>query len=166
MPRRRPARLRAHLPIRQGPGPLVRQISRVSASTSRAIAELERARLQPGDIAGALDGWARFVRGPRRSLNDDAYPSELCPCSSCQRDHPVELRQTLHTALHALPTKAARELRALVQPLDETYLARSIPHPDSAHLRDLLTITPARTKFCPDPPHTAFKTATSRRQQP
>jgi len=46
----------------------------------------------------------------------------------------------LRTALYALPTKAARELHALVRPLDEVYLSRSIPDPETAHIRDL---------FCP-----------------
>ncbi|MDX8031108.1 hypothetical protein SK803_12845 [Lentzea sp. BCCO 10_0856] len=44
----------------------------------------------------------------------------------------------LKTALSMLPAKAVRELRALVRPLDELYLARSIPSPDQAYLRGLL----------------------------
>lgn len=43
-------------------------------------------------------------------------------------------------ALAVLPVKAARELRAVVRPLDELYLASSIPVPETAHIRDLLTM--------------------------
>lgn len=145
MPRRRPAELRARLPIAQRPGSRIRQVPRVSGPSLRAIAELERTRLRPGQIAEALDGWARFVRGPVRALDD--YAPELCPCPGCQWDDPVVQREALRMALHALPAKAARELRALIRPLDELYLARTIPGQDTAHIRDLLTITPARARF-------------------
>jgi hypothetical protein len=149
MPRRRPAQLRARLPIQQRPARRIRQISRVSASTLRAIAELESIRLRPGKLAEALDGWARFVHGPARALHN--YAPEDCLCPGCQWDDPVVRRQALRMALDALPTKAANELRALIRPLDEIYLSRSIPNPDTTHIRDLLTITPARTRFHPPP---------------
>jgi hypothetical protein len=87
------------------------------------------------------------VHGPVRALDD--YAPEACHCPGCQWDDPVVCREALRTALHALPAKAARELRALIRPLDELYLARSIPDPDTAYIRDLLTITPARTRFRP-----------------
>jgi hypothetical protein len=54
---------------------------------------------------------------------------------------PGVCRQILHLTLHALPPKAARELRAIVRPLDETYLARAIPTPDNVWIRNLLTVT-------------------------
>lgn len=136
MPRRPPALLRACLPVRERPGRTIRQVSRVSTSTLRAIADLERARLRPGEIAEALDGWARLARGPARKLDNPA--SEACPC--CPGNDQVEHRDVLRMALHALPTNAARELRALVQPLDEIFLSRSVPEPGTAYLHDLLTI--------------------------
>ncbi|HEX6357615.1 hypothetical protein [Actinophytocola sp.] len=134
MPRRRPAQLRAAQPIEPRPGRKILQISGVSAATRRAIAELERTRLALGDIADALDAWARFVRGPARTITD--YEPEY---DCCQSHDPVVQRRTLLRALHALPTEAARELRALVQPLDDLYLTRSIPTPETAHIRRLLT---------------------------
>jgi hypothetical protein len=143
MPRRRPAQLRARRPISRWPRPAIRQVSGVSAPTLRAIAELERTRLRPGAIAEALNGWARFVHGPARAR--DNYAPEGCSCPGCQWEDPVVHREALCMALYALPTKAARELRALLRPLDERYLARSIPDSSTAHIRDLLTITPART---------------------
>jgi hypothetical protein len=41
----------------------------------------------------------------------------------------TEVRAVLEVALHALPPRAARELRGLVDPLDELYLSRSWPDP-------------------------------------
>ncbi|GAA2805591.1 hypothetical protein GCM10010452_37950 [Crossiella cryophila] len=107
----------------------------------RAIAELERDRLKPGAIAEALDGWSRFVHGTRHTLA--TYAPEDCPCPGCQWDDPVERRKALLLALHVLPTRAARELRALIRPLDERYLSRSVPAPETSHIRYLLTVDPA-----------------------
>jgi hypothetical protein len=91
------------------------------------------------------------VHGPARALDD--YAPEACSCSGCQWDDPVVRRQALRTALHALPSKAARELRALILPLDELYLARSTLDPDTVHIRDLLTVTPARVHVPPGGGH-------------
>jgi hypothetical protein len=132
MPRRRPAPVRA----RQPHGRPIRQVSRVSAPALRAIADFERTYSDPGDVAEALDDWARFVRGPARAIT--RYATELNPCPCCDSLDPAVARALLRTALIALPTRAARELRALVRPLDDLYLARSIPNPEHAHLRDLL----------------------------
>ncbi|WP_158888066.1 hypothetical protein [Amycolatopsis anabasis] len=63
-------------------------------------------------------------------------------------------REALRLALHALPTKATRELRALVQPLDEIYLSRSIPTPETEHIRGLLTITVVLPQYQPRPADT------------
>ncbi|HET9143079.1 hypothetical protein, partial [Actinophytocola sp.] len=103
----------------------------------RAIADVERTRLQPGAVAEALGSWAGFVRGPARALAD--YAPEACTCPGCRWHDPIAHRETLRVVLNALPAKAARELSALIRPLDELYLARSIPDPASARIRDLLT---------------------------
>lgn len=106
-------------------------IPRVSAAASRAIAEFERARAWAGAVADAVDGWTRFVRGP--DLDDHA--PVVCLHPECQWHDPVVRRELLRIALHALPTSAARELRAVVRPLDDTYLARVTP---ATHIRDIL----------------------------
>ncbi|MCO1659820.1 hypothetical protein [Pseudonocardia humida] len=137
MPRRRPDQLRTRRPVHCGSGRPIPAIPRTSASTARAVAELERTRLHPGAVAEALTAWARFVRAPVRELEDHAPGA--CPNPDCQWDDPVVRRRALGAALHALPVAAARELRALVRPLDETFLARSLPTPRTAHIRDLLT---------------------------
>lgn len=144
MPRRRPAQVRVRQPIRRRrPEAKIRQVPGVSPPTLRAIVELERTRLWPGAIAEALDGWTRFVHGPVRVLDD--YEPEECSGPECQWEDGAVRRRTLRAALHALPTRAARELRALVHPLDETYLARSIPTPGSAPIRGLLTTAAPQT---------------------
>ena len=132
MPRRRPTPVRA----RELHGRPIRQVSRDSEPTLRAIARFERIHYLPGSVAGALDSWARFVRGPARVIAD--YGTELAPCPCCDALDPYMERRVLRRALIALPARAARELRALVRPLDDLYLARSIPSPEHAELRGLL----------------------------
>ncbi|MEU3647739.1 hypothetical protein AB0E59_30435 [Lentzea sp. NPDC034063] len=112
------------------------QISRLSPAALRAIAVIERTHLRPGQTAEALTGWARFVHGPARAIT--GYEPDDCPCPGCEWDDPVARRTALATVLRALPAKPARELRALVRPLDELYLARSLPVPEHAHIRALL----------------------------
>ncbi|WP_086668443.1 hypothetical protein [Lentzea kentuckyensis] len=102
----------------------------------RAIADFERTYFGPGAVAEAFTGWARFVHGPARIIDDYSDNHLDYPC--CPRHDPADCRAELRAALLALPAKAARELRALVRPLDDLYLARSIPHPEHAHLRGLL----------------------------
>lgn len=133
MPRRRPAPVR----VRELHGRPIRQVSRVSAPSLRAIARFERIHYLPGSVAEALDSWARFVHGPARVIA--AYgTADLAPCPCCDALDPYMERRVLRRALIALPAKAARELRALVRPLDDRYLARSIPSPEHAELRGLI----------------------------
>nr|BFE99735.1 hypothetical protein GCM10020241_14110 [Streptoalloteichus tenebrarius] len=108
------------------------------------IAELERPRFWPGAIAEALDGWTRFVHGPTRALLDHA--PEVCPCPGCQWDDPAVLREALRDPLLALPRGAARELRALLRPLDEISLARSVPTRETTHLREILAVPSCSTR--------------------
>lgn len=134
MPRRPPAQLRVREPEYVQPASPHARVPRVSASALRAIAHYERVDLYPGGIAEALAAWSRFVHAPYRQLDrhtehgDDYGPS----------DDPEVARIRLGWALKRLPLKASRELYAQVRPLDELYLARSIPAPDVAHLRALL----------------------------
>ena len=125
MPRRRPVREQR-----------TSQISRLSPAALRAIALIERTHLRPGQTAEALTGWARFVHGPVRAIT--GYEQDDCPCPGCEWGDPVTRRAALATVLRVLPTRPARELRALVRPLDELYLARSLPVPEHAHIRELL----------------------------
>ena len=136
MPRRRPAEVRNRWAVPLRPGQHVPEVPRVSAAATRAIAELERSRWSPGAIADALAEWTRFVHGPARRLDNPSAGSVGCPC--CENGGGAIPRETLHRALHELPTNAARELRALIRPLDELYLARSIPEPSTDFVRSLI----------------------------
>ncbi|MEU0512725.1 hypothetical protein [Amycolatopsis sp. NPDC006125] len=135
MPRRRPAQLRTGRTTwpehRRIP-----QVGGVSAGTLRAIAHLERTRLHPGAVAEAVAGWSRFVHGPARRF--DGYAPEDCPCPGCQWDDPVVRRKTVAAVLAALPRRAARELRCVLCPLDEPYLARAVADPETYRVRVLL----------------------------
>jgi hypothetical protein len=48
-------------------------------------------------------------------------------CPLCDPFLATDERAVLELALHALPPRMARELRRLVDPLDELYIARSWP---------------------------------------
>lgn len=104
----------------------------MSAGTLRAIAEFENERMHPGAIAEALDMWTRHVRGPTRRFYDDPSP---CPCPGCSGEDLAWGRAELGAALRALPIKAARELRARVQPLDAVYLARTLLAEETVRIR-------------------------------
>ncbi|WP_093592445.1 hypothetical protein [Lentzea waywayandensis] len=105
-----------------------------SAPTAGAIARFERDHFHPGAVARALRCWSAFVHGPIRAITD----SESCHYFYGGWDEPDWCRGILRDAQRALPAKAARELRALVRPLDELYLTRAIPAPGNASLRELL----------------------------
>lgn len=112
------------------------EVDRVSAATSRAIREFERARSDPGLVAQSLRTWSRFVHGPARAIVADLRYTD----DWHDADDPFTARCMLRTALTAMPRKAARELRTLLEPLDERYLARSLPVPEHAHIRELLLV--------------------------
>lgn len=58
-----------------------------------------------------------------RGLDVFAIPArEVVPCSTDER-------AVLELALHALPSRPARELRSMVEPLDALYMARTWPDP-------------------------------------
>ena len=99
----------------------------------RAITACEH---RPGAVARALVVWSKFVHGPIKVIaGHEQGPSEW-QCSD--EDDPGWSRTVLRSALHVLPVKAARELRALVRPLDDLYLTRTIPGPANASVRELL----------------------------
>ncbi|HET9173313.1 MAG TPA: hypothetical protein VFN97_28040 [Actinospica sp.] len=97
-----------------------------SSRLAGAVSRLERERLWPGAIAQALRRWSQVARRPSLALSGG------CGCPLCDPFHTTEERAVLELALHALPVRAARELRTIVAPLDELYLARSWPDPTLA----------------------------------
>lgn len=117
MPRRRPQELRDRAirrsPLYSGPG-----LPRGSGSLVGAVHRWERERGTPGQVALCLRIWTQMVRRPnfghyRRGWWDVEY----------------EVRETLEAVLRCLPPRAARELRDMVRPLDEIYLANTAADP-------------------------------------
>lgn len=86
---------------------------------------MERDRLWPGAIAAALRRWSKVARQP------DLEPMGGSCCPLCNPFYMNDERELLELALHALPRRAARELRALIEPLDEFYLERSWQNPSA-----------------------------------
>ncbi|MFF7212069.1 hypothetical protein ACFZAU_16285 [Streptomyces sp. NPDC008238] len=84
-----------------------------------AAARLERERLWPGALAQALLQWSRTARG--------LSGGSVCPL--CDPFYKTDERTVLELALHALPSRPARELRSMVEPLDALYMARTCPDP-------------------------------------
>jgi hypothetical protein len=128
MPRKPPARVRAAAhPRRRTALPSGRAnggIRGASSALQGAIARFEHddPRLQPGDVAAAFRVWHRIVSGPARRARDHALHADCEWCNPPSRD-------VLELALHRLPRRAARELRELVEPLDERFLRLTIPLP-------------------------------------
>jgi hypothetical protein len=89
--------------------------------SARLIDAVRRWEPHPGAVAWSLRIWADAVRRPHYIH----YRSRTW-------DFPHEVRETLEAALCALPTRAARELRELVQPLDDIYLANTSNDPFAA----------------------------------
>ncbi|SDD85045.1 hypothetical protein [Glycomyces harbinensis] len=126
MPRRPPARVRAQQPRRLSPwrATFLPRIPGASGALQAAVVRLEHAdaRLTPGDIAQAFTQWRRWVHRPVRQLSTGAGS---CPCPSCG----TWSREVLERTAHRLPPRQARELRRLLEPLDERFLSRTVPVP-------------------------------------
>lgn len=125
MPRRRPAQLRVDYrrlePERRGGSR--RGLARGSGKLAAAIARLERERLWSGAVIEALRWWSKVAHRPGLAVSGG------CGCPMCIPFYVNDERAVLELALHVLPLRSARELRALVEPLDELYLAGTWPDP-------------------------------------
>jgi hypothetical protein len=114
MARNRPAAVRAAM---IAPSPTV--IDGLSARTLADIAAVEARHngLSIGATTAALRRWRELAKDPRRRewSDDDSCATWYC-CAS-----PYEVRQRLEQVLRGLPTRSARELRALVGELDERW---------------------------------------------
>jgi hypothetical protein len=121
MPRRRPSTIGAAQPARRQIDAPRTHPRRISGKFVAAVVRLERHHnhLRPGDVLRALRTWLGNVRGPARQLVDDFGG---CPCG-CTLDH----REVLDIALASLPTKAARELRSIVDAADQLFVDRTLP---------------------------------------
>jgi len=125
MPRNRPSQVRAsgRHPRRQTHETPTPGLPRGSGKLAGAVSRLEHERLWPGAIAQALQQWSRTAHRPRRALSGG------CGCPMCNPFYTTDEREVLEAAMHALPPQAARELRRLVKPLDDRYIAKTWPDP-------------------------------------
>ncbi|GAA5016974.1 hypothetical protein [Kitasatospora paranensis] len=123
MARRPPARVRAGLARAPRPYDTAprRVVPGLSAPARRQVADFERTGPGPGSVALAVARWAAWVHG--RRVHEPGPPDDL-PCCDTGAE-----RVLLQRALHALPGRAVRELRAVLAPLDAEYLARLRPDP-------------------------------------
>jgi len=92
-------------------------------AAQRCIADFERVHSSPGAVGLAVAAWSKLVHGSRRQEPGSPGQSD-CPCC----DDTVS-RALIEQALRFLPARAARELRAVVRPLDAVYLDRVRPDP-------------------------------------
>jgi hypothetical protein len=127
MARRPPSQVRSHLRSKPRPWtPDHPQVVRgISAPAQRQIAEFEHRIGVPGAVAFAVTGWGRQARSPG---NAHTSVEGFGVFPDFQGETP-QSRSLLEIALRTLPSGAARELRAVVTPLDEMYLARVTPDP-------------------------------------
>lgn len=102
------------------------EVDGVSRRTQSAISRIEARHLSPGAVGRALRSYRRLLRRPGRYLS---LSSGGCPCCD-----DIEPREDLATALRALPPRAHRELRRLVDPLDEEFLRRTLPDPNASRI--------------------------------
>src|SRR6266851_3053217 len=130
MPRRTPGEIRAGQPRRlEHRRPTV--IRGLSASATRQIADFERAhRLRQGDVAWAFQRWVRTAHHANRQWPFwDGYVISTDDSLHSPSPH---IRLTLEHAVHALRRKARRELYALISPLDDRYIARTVNNPHAS----------------------------------
>lgn len=97
------------------------KIGRLSGPGQAQIIQLERTRLSPGVIGQALARWSSIARSPRRRL--PPLFADRCGQPACCPE-PADERAILEAAICALPLKTARELRLIVQRLDELIIQR------------------------------------------
>lgn len=119
------------------PVPWPTRLDRLSARTVSAVHRAECGRhgddgLWPGVTAMALRSYRSFLARPGRWL----YPAfSVCGCRTCAVPDDVAVaRDVLELVLLRLPSRARRELAALLEPLDEELERRTLPDP-FAHRR-------------------------------
>ena len=126
MPRRRPSTLRAKVDVSFLPRSRYSKIGRISGAAQSQVILLERTRFRPGSVATSLARWTDLARTPRgRRL--ELYSAGCGEPGCCPP--PGDDRDLLEYAVRAMPRKSARELRAILDALDEAIMS----HPDLAH---------------------------------
>ncbi|MFD5420876.1 hypothetical protein ACFWJT_22965 [Streptomyces sp. NPDC127069] len=125
MPRRNPTQVRRGLPPRSRPGDGRQGVPGLSGRTLAGIARLERRPSWPGPLFEAWRRWRALAYKPGPWV---MYAEDDC-CACCDPFAGADVREVLEAACLALPRRAARELRAVLAPLDARFLARTLPDP-------------------------------------
>ena len=128
MARRSPGSLRVQSRSAGHVAGTIRPIDGLSSRTNAAIVRLQLRHPGIGSVATALASYRRAVRRPGRWLD---LRLDRCPCPSCD---PVDQRDVLEEALRRLPPAASRELRRIVNALDEEFLRKTLPDPSAFRL--------------------------------
>jgi len=97
------------------------EIDGVSRATCFALDRLDHRGISARTVAGHLATWRRAAARPARDLHRP-FGDELIYVAPPARDH-------LQEAMDALPARRARELRALVDPVDAVILRRTVNNP-------------------------------------
>jgi len=121
MPRKRPAEVRASVRVRRRQDLRTSMIAGLSPYALAVIGRLEVTRddLWPGKVSAALRMWAHFVRHPYRRLWVD-YADGGCGIFECCGSR-WEARDILELVMRSMSERSARELRRVVERLDEMY---------------------------------------------
>jgi len=127
MARRSPAAVRAALPLRARPDVTLSVVDGLTARAVSQIQVLERSLLGPGSVARALAQWKQTVHRRDVSALLEEVVWHGCPCCD-----PTEAREVLQQALALLEPRARRELRAIVEPLDNFFRDRTIQDPQAS----------------------------------
>ncbi|WP_328927128.1 hypothetical protein OG429_22700 [Streptomyces sp. NBC_00190] len=126
MPRKPVSQVRADLPRKARRGDDRAVISGLSAKALAEIARIERRAYEPGAAHKALRDWRETVHAPGPLL---MYPRWFHECPCCAPAWGGDHRETLEAICHGLSRRSARELRAVLAPLDERFLARTLNDP-------------------------------------
>lgn len=123
MPRRPPGEIRTEQ-LRRRSARSRQDIPGLSAATNRQIAQFElQCRLPSGHVAHAFRAWALALHSwPNHG------PNHGCGTTVWRDGH---ARTLLQGAASAMNRKARRELLGAVAPLDERFMARTLPDPFS-----------------------------------
>jgi hypothetical protein len=121
MPRRRPGRVRAELPLRRGTPDGNAVVRGLPAGALAEIRRIERDKkyLWPGATSSAMVRWRGFVHRPNRRLWE--YDSDGgCTEWACCGD-PWQAREFLEAVMLAMSRRRSREVRSLGEALDREY---------------------------------------------
>ncbi len=104
------------------PAQKVRLVDGLPGRANAEVLQLQRRRPDLS-VVESLATYRREIRRPGRWLR---LLENDCPCPACDVTHH---RDVLEAAMHALPGPAARELRRIVDALDDEFLRKTLPDP-------------------------------------